>query len=622
MRKKFLLSDSAHEISRKTLKSKLRLPLLAIALLATLGLGGQMFILWQKDTLWGHLPLFFFLSAWLSILLLFWKKHTRHPKGLRWVGLATLSGILLSIGFPPLPFTPILFIAWVPLLIVEHEISEEKAKQNDSQPKVPSLLRYGYMTFVLWNILVTWWVGNTAFVAGIVAIWLNAFFMCGPILLFHWTKRVLPNLGYAAFIVYWICFELLHLHWEISWSWLNLGNAFAALPSWVQWYEYTGTFGGTLWILVLNVLIFKLLQRSNFSYSPKKIWQEHIGGVIKIAGLILIPLALSLVMFFQHDEKGRDVEIVVVQPNFEPHYEKFTIPRSEQAERFARLSSEALTENTEYLVFPETSFRAGEDRTISQNVYVRQFRRLISAFPKLKLVTGVTSYHIFQPGEPLSRAAREEVRKSETFNWEAYNAAIQIENGVDSIQFYVKSKLVPGPEITPYPKLFFFLKPIIDKLDGSLEGHGTQPEREAFSSSSGRVAPVICYESIFGEYHTGYIKAGAEAIFIVTNDGWWDNTAGHKQHLAFASLRAIETRRAVARSANTGISCFLNQRGDILQPTEYGVEATVRGTIKFNDEITFYVRYGDLIARVALFIAAIIFLNTIAKGLLKRSEQA
>ncbi|MEZ4955756.1 MAG: hypothetical protein R2825_19500 [Saprospiraceae bacterium] len=84
---------------------------------------------------------------------------------------------------------------------------------------------------------------------------------------------------------------------------------------------------------------------------------------------------------------------------------------------------------------------------------------------------------------------------------------------------------------------------MVDALGGALEGHGISHQRKAFVSSSGKVAPVICYESVFGDYHAGYIRGNVKAIFIVTNDGWWDNSPGFKQHLKFASLRAIETRK-------------------------------------------------------------------------------
>ena len=131
------------------------------------------------------------------------------------------------------------------------------------------------------------------------------------------------------------------------------------------------------------------------------------------------------------------------------------------------------------------------------------------------------------------------------------------------------------------------------------------------------MAPVICYESIFGEYVTGYVQKGAELIFIITNDGWWKNTPGYKQHMSFARLRAIETRRSIARSANTGISCFINQRGDVSQPTGWWVDAAIKGTINANDEITFYVKYGDYIARISLFVSALLLLNLVVRKFIK-----
>lgn len=600
----------------KSIKNSTRLGLLGLSALITAFTGWKMYALWQEESLWGHLPLLFFLSAWLTVVLLFWKKYTRHPKGLRWLGLSTLGGILLSLGFPPVPLTFLMFISWVPLLIVEHEISQD---QNNVGKW--GLMGYAYHMFVVWNVLTTWWVGNTAFIAGIVAIWMNALFMVVPFLVFHKTKQVFPRLAYGAFIAYWISFEWLHLNWELSWAWLNLGNAFAEFPAWVQWYEFTGTFGGTLWILLVNVLVFFILKRTGFRIAVKTAGQQQRGQLAGTIVLVVLPLAVSLVMYFNHEDKGREVEVVVVQPNFEPHYQKFDLPVYEQMQQFLQLSSGAVTENTSYLLWPETSFNTGNTTDLAEQTLIRQLERWLEKHPDLKLVTGVSSYKIFNKGEKHTTNTRTEISDQDTIYWEAYNAALQLKAGVDSIPFYVKSKLVPGPEILPYKDFFFFLEPLVDKLDGTVEGLGTQLFREAFFSESGSVAPVICYESIFGEYHAGYIQAGAEAVFIMTNDGWWDNSAGHKQHLKFASLRAVETRRSIARSANTGISCFINQRGDILQPTGYNTAAAIRGNIHFNEEITFYVRWGDLIARAALFTTIILLLNTLVQGYLKKVKK-
>ncbi|MEM6321469.1 MAG: apolipoprotein N-acyltransferase [Bacteroidota bacterium] len=563
--------------------------------------------------LWGHRPLVLFGSFWAFFVLLVAPKFSKLPQNYRLLGLATLSGLLLGFGFPVSPLTPLMFIGFIPLLMIEKEIAEERTDTNKKD-----VLKYVYHAFVIWNIISTYWVSNSAsFVAGIIAIWLNAAFMSVPFLLFHQTRKIMPrDFMYLAFIVNWLTWEYFDLRWEVSWPWLTLGNSFAQYPSWVQWYEYTGVFGGSLWILLVNLLIFRWL------IVPKYYEKSAIGKInpIKLALLISMPIGFSLGLYSGYTEKGTPVEIVVVQPNFEPHYQKFTVPKNVQLDRFLELSKSKLTQNTEYLVFPETSFGSFDRDNLNRSEIIQKLRQLIDDYPKLKLITGISAFKRYAKNEPLGNAMRRQVnqRTGEVINWEAYNAAIQLESGNTDIQFYKKAKFVPGAEIFPYPSFFFFAEPIVDKLGGTLAGYGYQEKRTPFSSQTGNVGAAICYESVYGEYYTGYVKEGANAIFIVTNDGWWDNTPGYKQHLKFASLRAIETRRPIARSANTGITAFINQRGDIEQPTNYEEATAINGTILFNDAPTIYVTWGDLIGRVAIFAFLLLLLNTFVKGILKK----
>jgi RsiW-degrading membrane proteinase PrsW (M82 family) len=124
------------------MNNKLRLSLLALTSLITLAIGYNMYALWQAETLWGHRPLFFFVMAWASIVLFFWKKYTAHPKGLRWLGLSTLSGVLLALSFPPFPTTFLIFIAWVPLLIVEYEVAKERNPHNPESSSIVNRQSY------------------------------------------------------------------------------------------------------------------------------------------------------------------------------------------------------------------------------------------------------------------------------------------------------------------------------------------------------------------------------------------------------------------------------------------------------------------------------------------------
>lgn len=564
-----------------------------------------MYSLFEADELWGHRPLFLFAAAWGLFLLSIGGRYSKLPKNWRWLGLSTLSGVVLSLGFPPIPLTFLMFLGFVPLLLIEKEIADEYEKPNKKL-----LLKYAYNTFVIWNILTTWWVGNTAFVAGIVAIWLNAFFMCIPFILFHQSKKYIPRLALPAFISYWLAFEWVHLNWEISWTWLSLGNAFAQFPSWVQWYEYTGVFGGSLWILLANYLIFQAI--SPFLLQKEKI---QIRTFAKPLGLMVLPVLASLFLYFNYEEKGNVVEVVVAQPNYEPHYQKFSIPKATRDRQLLAMAEESVTENTRFFILPETVFGNLEEDKPEKNTTVKIFQPFLKKYPNLKIVSGANAHKFIKKGEEITSATRTRLNPdgSIRMQYESLNAAIQIQSG-QKTQTYRKSKFVPGAELLPYRSVFFWLKPLVDKLGGSMEGLGTQPERSVFSSADANVAPVICYESVFGQYHSNYIRKGADLIAIMTNDGWWDNTAGHKQHLAFARLRAIETRRDIARSANTGISAFINQRGDIFAQTKYDERATLSEKVHLNKEITFYVRWQDLIARIALFTAMILLMNTVVKG--------
>lgn len=592
------------------MSKKLQQALIGLFSIIALLSGYKMYSLVQAEELWGHLPLFLFTSLWAIIVLSIGNRYSKHPKNWRWLGLSTLSGILLSVGFPPIPLTIMMFVGFVPLLMIEKEIADESPT-----PSKRLLLRYAYNAFVIWNILTTWWVGNTAFVAGIVAIWLNALFMCIPILLFHQTKNKVPRVAYAAFVAYWLSFELLHLNWEISWVWLNLGNAFAEFPSWVQWYEYTGTFGGSLWILLSNVLLFKAL--SPYFYKKEK---PQTKAIVKASALIILPILASFVVYFTYTEKGEGIEVIVGQPNYEPHFEKFTINKNVRDQQVLDLAMNNITPETEYFILPETVFNSVDEDKPQSNKTIKRFQKVLNKFPKVKIVSGASAYNILKDNEANTPSTRTTYEKdgSIRMRYEGLNAAVQLQKD-QPIQFYRKSKFVPGAELLPYKSIFFFLEPLVDKLDGSMEGLGTQPYRTNFSSTTATVAPVICYESVFGAYHTEYIRnrknaLGADFIAIMTNDGWWDNTAGHKQHLAFASLRAIETRRDIARSANTGISAFINQRGDIISQTKYNERTTLKDTVHLNKEITFYTLWKDLIARLALFTAMILLLQTLVKG--------
>ena len=175
----------------------------------------------------------------------------------KWL-LSILSGLLLAMSWPFIgSLTPLILIALVPLLIVEDDLFRSGKKS------FWSAFALAYPAFLLFNILTTYWIynvqeplGTKLFSAG-SAITLNAAFMTIAFALFHVTRsRIGSKEGYISFVLYWIAWEYMHLNWELSWPWLTFGNVYSIHPNWVQWYEYTGILGGSILILLSNLILF------------------------------------------------------------------------------------------------------------------------------------------------------------------------------------------------------------------------------------------------------------------------------------------------------------------------------------------------------------------------------
>ncbi len=535
---------------------------------------------------WAHYPLFLLMGGWAGIVLFVYSLRIPTTRSMNLLLLSIGSGLLLAKGF--VYTSPLLFVGFAPLLILQHNLDS-----GEKPAKYSTHWWYTFNAFIFWNIGATWWVANASLVPAIVAFVLNSFFMSIPWLGMIKFGRAFPKLKYMAFIAFWICFEWVHQAWEISWPWLTLGNGLAFWPKLIQWYDITGTFGGTLWILLVNILIAIIIIKKQYSIV-------RIGTVVL---LLVIPAVYGIYKYQSFSLKGNPVEVGIVQPNYEPHYEKFDIDQNMQMIKFENLSRVACTPNTRYLIWPETSFEVIHTDEFDTDWRIKRMRDITLGYQNLCLVSGVTTLKPFKTGEPHTDATRKNKEGRIPQFYEYQNSAIQISSIDTTIPVYVKSKLVPGVETFPYRHLLPFLKPIVEMFEGSsIYGLGKQKERTIFQNGKYKIAPVICYESIYGNYIGDYIRKGAQAIFIMTNDGWWDDTPGYKQHLAFGVLRAIEFRRPIARAANTGISCYVDAKGDVSQATQYGKEAAITKSILFSDETTAYLMTGDLIAYICIYL--------------------
>jgi len=517
---------------------------------------------------------------------------------LKLILLSALSGLLLALAWSSLGLGLVLLIAFFPLLYVEDYIS----KNSDRLSSVNSFY-YSYITFLVWNVTATWWIYNSTDWGAIMAFILNSAFYSTIFWLIHIFKRNYGyKIAYFAFVIIWLAWEYIYIHGEISWVWLVLGNGFAQNHKLIQWYEYTGSLGGSLWVLTVNVLFFVIVKH----IVKYKTLYGQFTNIIILAIIILFPIIFSRYLYNSYNEQENPVNVVVVQPNVDPYNEKFSgLSPAQQLERFLQLADSLTDDSTDFIVGPETALEGNIwENDLKASPLINRLIEFSKKHNNVAIVIGATTRYFYEKPEKPSPTARK-YRNTDDY-YDVYNTALQISG--DDIQLYHKSKLVIGVEMFPYPEYLKFLDKIAINLGGTTGSLGTQKNRTGFTNKRNKavVGPVICYESIYGEFVTGYINAGANCLFVITNDGWWGDTPGYVQHLSYSRLRAIETRRDIARSANTGISCFVNQRGDISSATKYWEKDVIKNKININNTKTFYVKYGDYIGRSAFFFSLLL----------------
>lgn len=391
---------------------------------------------------------------------------------------------------------------------------------------------------------------------------------------------------YGPFLlVFWLTMEYATNKAGLLSPWLNLGNGLAGDTAIIQWYEYTGVAGGTAWILISNIIGADIF--SGFLVNRSRKIPVFKTGIL--LAVILIPIGLSLTILHNaKEETGKPEEVLLLQPCADPYLTKFDIPFSEQMKDILEMADKGVSETTSWVITPETTI---DDPIIlgnmSANKYIIAIHEFLGRHQNLAFILGATTRSAAQPAQ-------------------LHNSAIMLSNN-DVENWYHKSRLVPGIEKSFTPALSI-LQSLFPRLGGSSGGFTGQDEPSPFTHPVNHISagPVICFESAFGGQVAASVKNGASFIIVITNDGWWKGTYGYYQHLTFSSLRAIETRRYVARAANTGISAIISPDGKITDSLGWWERGTIKGVVYPAYRQTFYVRYDDLIYKAATAIAALI----------------
>lgn len=536
------------------------------------------------------------------------KKNTR----LSIILLCLLSAVLLSLPWLAKGLGFFALVGFVPLLI-----ADQIADRNG----IKKFWLYSFATFLVWNAVTTFWVALATLGGAIFAIVANALQMCLVWSLFRLAKRYLPSISAYVFLAaLWMAFERQYFAAEISWPWLTLGHAFAQSTSLIQWYEYTGALGGSLWIWLSNLGLFAAI-----NVFSQKLWVNWTmvarwSFVLAIVLVLSVPpiCSCSILNRYECQSEG-SVEVIIAQPNFDP-YEKFqSLRQSEQTAVLLSLYDAEFQKDSAsnvLLLAPETFTSDIVLNDIDASPTVHSIRKFLNAHPGSELLLGASTYKYYDQRSAPSLLARQIGDRYVT----SHNSAMII-GPEGEPELYHKSKLVVGTELTPFPRIFVPLDDWLSEklgyagLMGRCEG---QDEVSLLHYDNVPIGAAVCYESVFGEHCAEYVKKGAQALVVITNDAWWGDTPGYRQHLSYSCLRAIELRRDIARCGNTGISCFINQKGEIVSATDWWVRTSLRGNINLNQQTTFFAENGDLVGRistlVALLFAALCLMMALKSG--------
>lgn len=497
------------------------------------------------------------------------------------LSLAITAGVLLGLSYPPFPFP---FFVPAAFILIFRII--------DLTPTARSAAFYTWISFLLWNLLATYWLMYATLVGGILAILANSAVMTIPIAFMHYFRRRIKGPYLMAMICAstWTSYEFLHYRWDLAWPWLSLGNAFAMMPQLVQFIAWTGTIGLTFGIVLISYLLYRFFITDNKGAG----WTALI--------LIMIPIGISLIKYRTvKTDSYRSVQVVVVQPNYNSYLDMsgYSDPYTPLQE-ILKQSDSLRTDSTRLILWPENAIQVGIDSTSPITGILKDSSKSWHT----TIISGSAYFQFYNPDK--APALTHNTASGRPYN--VYNAAIAfLPDG--SFHIYKKAKLVPLVERVPFVNLLSKIIPFVNW--GDIQGFGRGHKVTDFKLAPGtRVSAMVCYDQDFPDWNRRFVKKGANIITVITNDGWWGYTSGFFQHFEYARLLAIEMHRYVVRSANNGISSIIAPNGQVLKHTRYWTRTAFRANIPLFNDHTFYVKHGDWAGRISIVIFVMTFVFT------------
>jgi len=471
-----------------------------------------------------------------------------------------ISGALIVLSLPKPDLYPLVWIALVPLLWV---IATRPISQ---------MILASYVAGAVYFAGTCYWITETMNIYGGLSVptsvGVGALFALSHGLYFvlfglglHLALRKFGRRGLFFAPPLWVTLELIRTFIFSGFPWMLFGYALAPFSGLLQIATFTGVYGLSFVATVVNsIIVYGALKRS----------------VKWIAAAVVVIAILSFLPILGARPSNDPIAVRPVQTNI-------SLDQSWKKEDADALMNELVELSTRdsskprLVVWPETPapfyWTDADFRMRMQTIT----RKLDSYF--------VVGYI-------------DEVKDGPT------NSAALLDPMGNMVSRYNKIHLVPFGEYVPMKRLLFFAESLTRQVGDFISG----TEYTLGTVDGHKVSTIICYESIFPNLVRQFVKRGSELIVLITNDGWFGMSSAPYQHLRMGVLRAVENRRWMVRTANTGVSAIIDPYGRIVSATPIGVRTILDGTAHFRSDRTFYTEYGDVFAYANVLIVIVLLI--------------
>jgi apolipoprotein N-acyltransferase len=486
---------------------------------------------------------------------------------------AALAGGLLALSFPPFPLG---FLAYVAPAVALLAVRGASVRQT---------AWCGFVFGLVFHLATLYWTGWVTIAGMLTMAIVLGLYVALVFAGFAYVRRFLGERAVWLFPVFWIAHEYLRGLGDLAFPWTNLSLSQVGYLNLIQFADITGDLGVGFWVVLINVVVYKMIVAWT---EPRR---HPVGAYAAIIILLFVLPFLYGWGTIERMESEETVRVAVLQGDIDSYHKWDSAYVDLSFAVYEAQTRAAAAHGAELIVLPETATPV----YLRAKPHYRRSLRNLAEDTGVPMLVGTLEYKSIPEGGYLS-----------------YNAAVALDAQGYHPNFHAKLQLVPLGEWIPFSDRI----KILDRLEVG-GAHFTAGEKLVlFDHPKGPYAAAICFESVFPDIMRRLVRAGARFLVNITNDGWYGMSSGPTQHALIAVYRAIETRRPIARSANTGISVFIDRAGRLRSPSDQYVPDCIIVNLELGseEETTFFVRHGMFLGRFCTLLTGAILVVTAVVG--------